>query len=215
MWEGRHIMTVRREHEYDWVSESAPGAARTMECESCGELHAPSHVLILSKDGVCTGSTDCRSLRRSRSDNVTPSTSALFYPLAVPATPAPAITTSAPETRLVLPNALRIAEPAHGVHKPAVSTPNAWRTQMHAYAMARIPPSGSDRGGHGRHIASPPPTSSLARACSGHSDSTLRAPVVFARSRIVGYCQCIICCIGYIRFRVAGCSKKSRNWFVE
>jgi hypothetical protein len=41
------------------------------------------------------------SLRRSHSDNII-STSALIYPLAVAATPAPAITTSASESRLVL-----------------------------------------------------------------------------------------------------------------
>ncbi|KAJ7889992.1 hypothetical protein B0H13DRAFT_1887755 [Mycena leptocephala] len=42
------------------------------------------------------------SLRHSLSDNVTPSTSALIYPLAVPATPTPTITTSASESQLIL-----------------------------------------------------------------------------------------------------------------
>jgi hypothetical protein len=45
-------MTARRNNEYEWVSESALGTARAMECESRGGLHAPEHVLIRRKDGV-------------------------------------------------------------------------------------------------------------------------------------------------------------------
>jgi hypothetical protein len=36
--EGMHIMTARRKHEYEWVSESAPGTARETERESRGKV---------------------------------------------------------------------------------------------------------------------------------------------------------------------------------
>jgi hypothetical protein len=66
---------------------------------------------------------------------------------------------------------------------------------MRAPLAAHNPPSKADhadRGGHARRITFPRFVHPRQCACArGGSESTSRVPVVFARSRTVGYCQCV------------------------
>ncbi|KAJ7802257.1 hypothetical protein B0H13DRAFT_2297294 [Mycena leptocephala] len=200
-------MTTRHDHGYEWVLESTAGCSTRdgvritrKVAYALGTFSSVrmSHYIVLpvNRDWSCSSlHSNCNPALSPPNGALKPSVSHL-PPLPFPYS---SIACQIPRQDLVLPQAPKLPLDLL-VMCPYVI--DFWMQRsadmlvyMRAPLAAHNPPSKAvhaDRGGHSQRITFPRFVHPRQCACArGGSESTSRVPVAFARSRIVGYCQCV------------------------